>query len=158
MANSRKSIRTSPTRRSPGLLRRRDSFLKGKLQRRLHAEQLETRVLLAGDLHNWDDPFDTDANGMFTPADILHVINQINAQSSSASASTAGGESVVDNGFPSAPVYYKDVNGDGLVSPIDALHTINDFNARNAEGTSTPLVRYRVSAVTPGTNNAIAGP
>ena len=135
-------------RRPRGQESRRQSFLqRGRQRRRLFAEQLETRVLLAGDLHNWDDPFDTDANGLFTPADILHVINQINDQSR-AGNSVAGGESVQ---------YYNDVNGDGLVSPIDALHTINEFNVR-AEGAGEPVVRYRVTTVTPGTNTVITTP
>ena len=107
---------TKPSRSTPSLHRRRRAALKLKQRRRLFAEQLESRALLAA-LHNWDDPFDTDSNGIFTPADILHVINQINEQTGT-SAATSGGEG------EAAPVFYNDVNGDGLVSPIDALHTI----------------------------------
>src|SRR6185436_7162244 len=80
--------------------RRRKSFLK-VTQRRLFAEQLESRELLAGDImQNVDDPFDTDNNGVFAPVDILHVINQLNQP-----ASTANGEAAA-----STATYFNDVN------------------------------------------------
>ena len=131
-------------RRSLGNDRRRKSFLKG-MQRRLFAEQLESRVLLAGDvLQNTDNPYDTDRNGVFSPADILHVINQLNRGSAPASGEGEGGGSVT---------YYNDVNGDGFVSPIDALHGINEYSYR-AEGEGE-LVSFRIQAVDVGTANII---
>ena len=146
MKNPMKSSRHSGNRRSLDNRRRRKSFLKG-IQRRLFAEQLETRVLLAGNvLHNFEDPYDTDNNGVFTPADILHVINQINERPATASGEAPSGES-------SGTAYFNDVNGDGYVSPIDALHSINEYSDR-AEGEGA-IVRIRIEAVDVGTNNVI---
>lgn len=139
-----KSSRLSGHRRASEPSRRRKSFLKGNT-RRLFAEQLETRILLAGDvLHNADNPYDTDNNGYFSPADILHVINQINEGSTSASGEGEKSSSVT---------YYNDVNGDGFVSPIDALFGINEYTER-AEGEGE-LVSFRIQAVDVGTNNII---
>jgi VCBS repeat-containing protein len=144
MKNPMKSSRLSGRRRSSDHSRRRKSFLTGNT-RRLFAEQLETRVLLAGDvLHNADNPYDTDNNGYFSPADILHVINQINEGSTPASGE--GEES-------SSVTYYNDVNGDGFVTPIDALFGINEYTER-AEGEGE-LVSFRIQAVDVGTNNII---
>ncbi|MBC7853507.1 MAG: hypothetical protein IAF94_08730, partial [Pirellulaceae bacterium] len=138
------SPRRESHRRSLGNDRRRKSFLKG-MQRRLFAEQLESRVLLAGDvLQNTDNPYDTDRNGVFSPADILHVINQLNRAGAPASGEGEGGTS---------PTYYNDVNGDGFVSPIDALHGINEYSYR-AEGEGE-LVSFRIQAVDVGTGNII---
>jgi hypothetical protein len=117
--------------------RRRKSFLK-ITQRRLYGEKLESRELLAGDiLHNVDDPFDTDNNGVFAPVDILHVINQLNQPTTAPGGESPGGTTT----------YFNDVNDDGFVSPIDALRAINEYNARSAEGAGDPLVRMRVTAV-----------
>jgi VCBS repeat-containing protein len=143
-----KSSRPSSHRRTLEIGRRRKSFLQG-MKRRLFAEQLESRVLLAGDvLHNFDDPYDTDNNGVFAPVDILHVINQLNEP-----APSAGGEA--PGAGRSSTSYYNDVNGDGQVTPIDALHTINEYNTRAAEGAGEPIVRIRVQAVDVGTNNVL---
>ena len=132
MRNPMKSLSRRSLLRSLEKDRRRKSFLK-VAQRRLHAEQLESRVLLAGDiLHNFDDPYDTDQNGAFSPVDILHVINQLNAP-----ASTASGEGTT-------ATYYNDVNADGYVSPIDALQAINEYNSR-AEGEASKIVRFSIS-------------
>src|SRR6185436_13558936 len=134
MRNPMKSSSRRSLVRSLEKGRRRKSFLK-VAQRRLFAEQLESRELLAGDiLHNFDDPYDTDNSGTFAPVDILHVINQLNQP-----ASAASGEAT--------PMFFNDVNGDGFVSPIDALHAINEYNARSAEGAGEPLVRLRIQAV-----------
>lgn len=144
MKNLMKSSRLSGQRRSSNHSRRRKSFLKGN-QRRLFAEQLETRVLLAGDvLHNYDDPYDTDANGIFSPADILHVINQINRETTSASGEGEAGSSAT---------FYNDVNGDGHVSPIDALYGVNEYRDR-AEGEGE-LVSFSIQTVAVGTNTVI---
>src|SRR6478672_5240761 len=133
MRNPMKSSSRRSLLRSLEKGRRRKSFLK-VAQRRLFAEQLESRELLAGDiLHNFDDPSDTDKNGSFSPVDILHVINQLNTP-----ASTANGEA-------STTTYYNDVNADGFVSPIDALQAINEYNSR-AEGEASKIVRFTVSA------------
>ena len=130
------SSRTS-LRRSLETGRRRKSFLKG-VQRRLFAERLESREMLAGDIfHNSEDPCDTDRDGYLAPVDILHVINQINEPTSAASGEGPG----------SVTPYFNDVNNDGYVTPIDALHVINRYNARAAEGEHGPIVRLRVQAV-----------
>lgn len=139
-----KSLRRFVRRQETSSSRRRKSFLQAGFQRRiLRAEQLEGRQMMAGDLdlgeQNRINPFDTDANGTFTPADILHVINQLN--DASAGKSTAPGK------------FKNDVNGDGLVSPIDALNGINEYNAR-AEGEGG-LVKYTTLLNQTGTNNAL---
>jgi hypothetical protein len=52
----------------------------GHRSRRLLAESLESRQLLASDLvlHNFVMPEDADASGYVSPLDALVIINQIN--------------------------------------------------------------------------------
>ncbi|MFN0018363.1 MAG: Ig-like domain-containing protein [Pirellulaceae bacterium] len=134
-----KSSRRQSILRSLENGRRRKSFLKGT-KRRLFAEQLESREMLAGEVfHNPDDPFDTDNDGVFAPVDILHVINQLNTP-----ASAASGEGPGTSG---QKLYFNDVNNDGYVSPVDALQAINRYNARAAEGENGFLVTVTVQAI-----------
>ena len=96
------------------------------IRRKLLAENLEQRQLLAGDvgtaptaevstLHNTTDPLDVNADSQVTALDALLAINQIQ------SPSVAQGES------SSTTDTYPDVNGDGQVSAIDALSVINSL-------------------------------
>jgi len=145
MSNPMNSSRRQSLRRTLGHSRRRKSFLSG-LQRHPRGEQLESRTLMAGDiLHNFDDPYDTDNNGVFSPADILHVINQINQGTPAADGEAPGAAGTSQ--------FYNDVNADGFVSPIDALYGINEYNLR-AEGEGG-LVSFRIQAVDVGTNNVL---
>ncbi len=85
--------------------------------RRLVAEQLESRQMLAADLQclqNFVMPEDVDSNGLVAPADALHVINFLNSRRS---------------GMTSVPEgKLLDVNGDGSVTPSDVLTIINSLN------------------------------
>ncbi len=142
-----KSSSRSSLRRSQENSRRRSAFLSGTT-RRLQAEQLEPRMLLAGDvMHNIIDRCDTNGDEWVTPADALHVINQINR----GSATAASGE-----GEQQSQAYMNDVNNDGFVSPIDALMVINRLN--NPEGEGGELVRYTVQALDASGTNLLSSP
>lgn len=82
---------------------------------KLGIEELEGRRLMASDWQNSLNPLDTDGSGLVQPIDLLHVINDLNAQNTR----TLG----------SKPANYSgplcDVNGDGLASPLDMLFIIN---------------------------------
>lgn len=147
MRNPMKSSSRSSLRRSQENSRRRSAFLSGTT-RRLQAEQLEPRMLLAGDvMHNIIDRCDTNGDEWVTPADALHVINQINR----GSATAASGE-----GEQQSQAYMNDVNNDGFVSPIDALMVINRLN--NPEGEGGELVRYTVQALDASGTNLLSSP
>lgn len=140
-----KSSRRTSLRLSQENSRRRSAFLSGTT-RRLLAEQLEPRMLLAGDvMHNIIDRCDTNGDEWVTPADALHVINQLNR--GDATAASAEGEQ--------QSRYMNDVNNDGFVSPIDALMVINRLN--NPEGEGGELVRYTVQALDASGTNLLSG-
>lgn len=64
---------------------------------------------------------DTNGDGLVSPIDALLVINHLNSQTTSPSAS-------LENA-------HLDINRDGLISPIDVLLVINEINAQaSAEG------------------------
>lgn len=93
---------------------------KGKRNRSLFFEQLETRHLLAGD---WQNPLfrlDVNDDAFVSPIDALVVINSLNSLGSRELTEP------FDNGSPTAA--YLDVNGDGSVAPSDALALINYLN------------------------------
>ncbi|MEX0820127.1 MAG: dockerin type I domain-containing protein, partial [Pirellulaceae bacterium] len=91
--------------------------------RRLRAEQLEGRLLLAGDLlHNDLTPSDVDNDGYVAPIDVLLVINALSQDGAAGEGDTA-----------ERPVYL-DTNGDGELSPIDVLVPINDLLSGAGEG------------------------
>lgn len=83
--------------------------------RRLHAETLESRRLLAADIdsfrHNLVDPEDVNNSGDVTPIDALIVINAMNRQGQG--IGQGDGE------------MFTDVNNDGRRSALDALRVIN---------------------------------
>jgi hypothetical protein len=97
--------------------------MRRKVTRRLFAETLESRALMAGDVvHNFVYPHDVDSDGSLTPLDALVVINDINR-----GAGTQGDE---------RPGH--DVDDDSMVTPLDALIVVNALNAQNAVGTARP--------------------
>ncbi|MEO8493500.1 MAG: tandem-95 repeat protein [Planctomycetota bacterium] len=100
----------------------------------LRTEQLEGRMLLAGDLlHNDLNSADVNNDGHIAPNDALAVINEINKRESG-----VGGE-----GSSSVPMYY-DTSNDGLLSAIDVLITVNAL----AEGENpAQIVRYEPVAL-----------
>lgn len=104
--------------------------------RRLFAEHLESRILLAGDidlsLHNASFPTDVNNDEIVTPIDALVVINALNGQDRPA---------VSGEGEPSGT--YPDTNGDGQISPLDVLLVIDVLNRPEGEGTTT----FNISAV-----------
>ncbi len=88
-------------------------------RRRMLAETLESRQLMAADLvphHNY--AIATDVNGDFkvTPLDALQVINQLNRTG----VQTLNAQSQISG--------FLDVNADGQLSPGDALSVINRLN------------------------------
>ncbi|MBC8355870.1 MAG: tandem-95 repeat protein [Planctomycetes bacterium] len=104
---------------------------KRQQRRRLMAEPLEDRRLLAVDInafHNYQHPTDTNQDEAVSPLDALVVINHINGASGLAEGDGAPGNSVMK----------PDVNGDGFVSPLDVLNVINDL----AEGEAGNVVTF----------------
>ena len=90
--------------------------------RRLRAEQLENRKLLAADIMcNHDMPSDVNGDAFVTPVDALTVIKALTSPE---------GEGAASPGF-------VDVNADGVVSPVDALTVINDINNGSGEASDT---------------------
>lgn len=102
-------------------------------RRTLLGEQLEPRVLLAGDLsyHNSRLPSDTTRDGFSTPMDVLVIINELN--SSGPRALYTGGSVQSAEGEDSRPYAY-DVNDDGYLSPMDALNALNRINDGEGQG------------------------
>jgi hypothetical protein len=98
--------------------------------RRLRAESLESRTLLAADfLYSLStNPFDSEdvnGDGQVSPVDALAVINALND----------GGNVVQGEGQPGEKVKLQvDVSNDGALSPIDALLVINELNAEGEHG------------------------
>lgn len=91
------------------------------IRRRSLIEQMEVRIALAADMHNFLEPGDVNGDGDVRPSDALTVINLL-ARSDSDSRSPEG-ESVdhaVRGMFP-------DVNEDGSISALDALRVINEL-------------------------------
>ena len=108
---------SSPRRRH----RSRVNASRLRTHRRLFAEQLEDRRLLAA-LHNVDNGLDVDDNSTVTPRDALLVVNDLNAKGKP-EPEAEGGSKV-----------FHDTNNDGVVSPIDALNVINFLNGEGENG------------------------
>ncbi len=110
-------------------------------RRRLKAETLETRQLLAANLfHNELLPEDVNNDGSVTASDALFVINEMNRQSA-------------DGGTPGGRGMMTDVNNDGRHTAVDALMIINRINRErpgapprggNPSGPITPPVNSPV--------------
>ncbi|MCA9157620.1 MAG: hypothetical protein KDA72_04795 [Planctomycetales bacterium] len=120
--------------------------------RRLRAETLESRRLLAADFqpfhHNRFDAEDVNDDGLVSPMDALMVINAINQRSQR------------------EDLNFIDVNNDGLLSPQDALFVINRLN-RGEQGSRRrdppkdtapiPSLPTEVRSID-GTNNNLENP
>jgi hypothetical protein len=91
--------------------------------RRLFAEALEARALMAGDVaHNFVMPHDVDDDGALTPLDALIVINDLNRNDDS----------------PETKRQFHDVDDDSSVTPLDALILINAINSQPSVKSSSP--------------------
>ena len=111
--------KTTRSKRSARSQKRRRSA-----RRNFMSEQLESRVLLAGDTlawHNAELPMDTNGDGRITSLDALLVVNELNAN----------GAHDVDASVPAPGLV--DVNANGVISPSDALTIINYLNSGQGE-------------------------
>ena len=149
------SSRRLSSRRASRKDRRRTWLQGGLAPRVLQAEQLESRMLLAGDLnfHNALYPQDVDQNQYVSPRDLLVIINQLNAGgarqllSSSESQTTDGAQGEAGGG------YLFDVNNDGALSASDALRVINYLNSQ--QGEHAEIMEFRIVLLQPGTTNPL---
>jgi VCBS repeat-containing protein len=122
--------------------RRRNQTPNGRAgqRRRLAAETLETRALLAASelltLHNTARPTDVNADGYTSPVDALYVINELN----DGGARALGAGKLLQGG--GGRLFY-DVNHDQYLSPVDAMLVLNRLNA---EGEDDDLVQIRLAA------------
>ncbi|WP_417740474.1 FG-GAP-like repeat-containing protein [Rosistilla oblonga] len=115
--------------------------------RRLVAESLEPRQLLAADLaptsmvsnHNYLVAEDVNADFRITPSDALIVLNQL----------ARGGEGESDPS-DSAAHRFTDVNADGRLTPLDALIVINRLTLGEAE--PDPLLDIELDVTQDGTS------
>ncbi len=98
--------------------------------------------------HNAGIPFDVDGNGRVDAADVLTIINYLNAHSDDPTLPPP----------PAEPPPYYDVNGDGLCTAADVLAVINYINSYGLPTTSgegedasrgMPSPAAAFSAVTP---------
>jgi hypothetical protein len=76
--------------------------------------------------HNTRSPFDVDASGRVDAADVLTIINYINAHGSDPSLPPP----------PASPPPFYDVDDDGLCTPNDVLLVINYINNGGTAGSS----------------------
>ncbi|TWU15494.1 dockerin type I domain-containing protein [Allorhodopirellula heiligendammensis] len=94
-------------------------------RRRLRAENLETRQLLAANIfHNAAVPEDVNEDGIVSAVDALTIINEMNRQ-------TDDGEGLEIDGGDSMELARgrrTDVNNDGRQSALDALMVINHLS------------------------------
>jgi len=89
-------------------------------RRCLSVEHLESRQLLASDLHNFLVPQDVNDDNRITSLDALHIINFLNARNPAVAVGT------------DAPGFL-DVTDDGRISALDALHVIHSLNQRSGD-------------------------
>lgn len=73
--------------------------------------------------HNYDNPYDVNADGVVSPLDVLLVIHQLNGTGK-------GGSGEGENGG----IFYTDVDNNGFVTPIDALLVVNFINENRIGG------------------------
>jgi hypothetical protein len=85
---------------------------------------------LAPAWQNSVDRFDVTGDGHITPADVLAVINYINANA---------GKLAIDPSRHSPPPFY-DVDGDGYVTPADVLALINRINSPPASQVGATVI------------------
>jgi hypothetical protein len=136
--NRRARSRNSLSSKSAAAKQR--TFLSGNF------ESLEVRSMLAADsdISQWTNPtnrLDVDGNGSIQPADLLHILDDINRFgaraliASAQSGSTSGGmltaqslSSPSSDESDAVKTQYLDVSGDGLVTPQDALFVAQALN------------------------------
>ena len=109
------------------------SRLNEQRRRRLAAESLERRILLAADTGVWHNaayPEDVNGDARMTSLDALLVVNDLNRNGPHPTEGTT--------------TAMVDVNGDAFVSSLDALKVINGLN--RAEGEEDHQVRIRLAA------------
>jgi len=94
------------------------------------------------------DPLDVDNNKLIAPADVVLIINRLNALGSGPLPAPEP---------PNVPPPYYDVNGDKLITPGDAILVINFLNSRaHGEGDS-PLDAFVLSAELASHDSRAAG-
>ncbi len=114
-----------PSKSTKTLSRRRVS-----VQRRLRAETLETRKMMAANIfHNEAMPEDVNQDGIVSALDALTIINQMNRNSAGGEAQGLNAE--VDLGRGRGRM--TDVNNDGRNSALDALMVINRLNRERGQ-------------------------
>lgn len=97
---------------------------------------------------NPDQPFDVDGDGIVAAADVMKLVNRINAG--------LGGELPDRPTIEDGPYFYFDPDGDGLLFPRDVLRTVQFINlgqdleqdGGEAEGESAPLAAGVTAAAT----------
>ncbi|MCO6456861.1 MAG: tandem-95 repeat protein [Pirellulaceae bacterium] len=134
--------------------------LKGRLARRgernrrvLRGEQLESRVLLAGDLgfnpyHNYDYNVDVDGNFVASPRDALLVLRAIETRGAGPLVTGSGGGEGEDSADQST--YRFDTNDDAYLAPSDFLRVVNYLNS--GEGAPGDIVEFELRALTVNLN------
>lgn len=98
--------------------------------RRLFAESLEDRRLLAGDLgvvQNPIDALDVNHDRSVTPLDALYLINEINDSDDT----------------PQVLRAFYDTSGDGVLSALDVLHVVNQLNDGDSAGLADSLDQFQ---------------
>lgn len=118
--------------------------------RHLFTEALETRTLLAGDLlQNPLQSTDVNSDGVTSPLDALHVINELNSTGARSSRALAATAATGATAATAQPRLFYDVNGDDYLTPMDALVVLNELNA---EGEDDDLVQIRLEVTDAGGN------
>jgi len=82
--------------------------------------------------HNTDMPQDVDDNGLVNLADIMMVVDALNADDPQAFVEAMDG------------TYYMDVSGDQALGPIDALQIINVLNSSTSTASASPSAQSSV--------------
>lgn len=109
-------------------------------------ENLEARMMLAGDWQNPANSLDVTDDGLVVPLDVLTLINELNNRT------------IIDrNGRLPVPATpgpppFLDPNGDDLLVPLDVLQVINAFN----NDTEAPIISAQLMSDTApggGTND-----
>jgi len=96
--------------------------------------------------HNTRNPFDVDGNGRVDAADVLMIINYINAHSGDPSLPPP----------PASPPPYYDVNDDGLCTAGDVLAVINYINSHGVGSSGEGEEAWLVATPTRGWLGATA--
>jgi hypothetical protein len=95
---------------------------------------------------NPDNPFDVNADGDFSPIDILRLLNEINHGGSRPLPQPAV--------FPVTPPPYADTTGDGLLTPADVILAINCLNSHRPGGSLAACQLPPLPALVPAPEDA----